>query len=237
MWIKEKPQQLLDSGSTTANFLYKKGKVYVMDNHLCAAWCWLQETDITKSYDFYHIDRHNDLLYPIPSIKEDLLNDNVDLEKITFEEYVELNENHPEELNIKAPLFRWDNYILNLNEVYPNFFGTTHFITKEPYPENEFIDWEYKIEDFLNSLHHWLKDSKNGGIVNLDIDFFYSNSKGYYQIYSDELIRKVGNVLVENMDKIDVITITLSPECCGGWENAFKTMKILDEVLDLGMEM
>jgi hypothetical protein len=24
------------------------------------------------------------------------------------------------------------------------------------------------------------------------------------------------------MDKIDVITIALSPECCGGWENAFK---------------
>lgn len=237
MWIKEKPQQLFESGSTNANFLYKKGKVYVMDNHLCAAWCWLQETSATRTYDLIHIDRHNDLLYPIPSIKSDLLAANVDLRKITFEEYIDLKENHPEELNVRVPLFRWDNYILNLDEVYPEFFGTKDFITKEPFPDSEFISWEYTIEEFLNSFHHWLKDSKNGCIVNLDIDFFYSNNRGYYKLYSDELIKKVGYILLENMDKIDVITIALSPECCGSWENAFETFKILNEIMDLGLEI
>ncbi|WP_336715250.1 hypothetical protein [Chryseobacterium mucoviscidosis] len=157
--------------------------------------------------------------------------------KITFEEYLALSGNHPLEPNLKVPLFRWDNYILNLDQVNPNFFGTTNFITKEPYLDNDFINYEYRIEEFLNSLHHWLEDSKNGCIINLDIDFFYSNSKGYYQLYSDELVRKVGNILVENMDKIDIITIALSPECCGGWENAFKTMKILDIVMDLEMDI
>jgi hypothetical protein len=35
------------------------------------------------------------------------------------------------------------------------------------------------------------------------------------------------------MSKIDVVTIALSPECCGGWENAFETMKIFYEIMEL----
>lgn len=236
MWIKEKPKELLSSGRTEANFLFNRDKIYVMDNHLCASWCWLQKTDPSKTYDLVHIDRHNDLLYPIPSIKEDLEKANIDLKNTSFEEYLALKENHPDEPNIKVQLFRWDNYILNLNEVYNDFFGRKYFITKEPYPTNEFIDFEYSIEEFLSSFHHWLEDSKNGCIINLDIDFFYSQHKEFYKLYSDELVKKVGKVLIDNIDRIDVITIALSPECCGGWESAFKTLKILNDVMDLEME-
>jgi len=235
MWIKEKPLQLLESGRTTANFLYKKGKVYVMDNHLCAAWCWLQEVDLNKSYNFVHIDRHNDLLYPIPSIKSDLLSNNINLQKISFEDYLNLNENQPEEPNMKVPLFRWDNYILNLNEVFPDFFGKKYFITKESYPGSDFIDYELSVEDFFNGLHHWINLSENGWIINLDIDYFYSQYKDIFKLYSNELIRKIAEVLMENMDKISVITIALSPECCGGWENAFETMKVLNDEMGLDM--
>lgn len=32
-----------------------------MDNHLAAAWCWMQECDADTRYNFMHIDRHNDL--------------------------------------------------------------------------------------------------------------------------------------------------------------------------------
>ncbi|MEF9477351.1 hypothetical protein OWR28_06100 [Chryseobacterium sp. 1B4] len=237
MWIKERPKQLVRSGRTEANFLFNKDKVYIMDNHLCAAWCWLQKTDITKIYDFVHIDRHNDLLYPIPSIKSDLLKDNIDLRQITFDEYLKLTENHPEEPNMKVPLFRWDNYILNLEEVYPNYFGKTYFITKEAYPSSEFIDYESTIEEFLSSFNFWIKNSKNGLIVNLDIDYFYSQHKDLYKIYSDELIRNVANVLLENINKIDVLTIALSPECCGGWENSFEVLKIINGIMNLDMEI
>ncbi|HCN52203.1 MAG TPA: hypothetical protein DIT10_24510 [Chryseobacterium sp.] len=237
MWIKEKPTHLLESGRAKANFLYNKDKVYVMDNHLCATWCWLQKADRKKTYDFVHIDRHNDLLFPSPSIKADLLKNNIDLCKITFEEYLNLNENDPEEHNIKVKLFRWDNYILNLEEVYPDFFGTKYFITKEAYPDSEFIDFEFRIEEFIKNFDRWLIDSKDGWIINLDIDFFYSEHKGIYKIYSDELIKKIATILMENMDKIDAITIALSPECCGGWENAFETMKIFNDIMELDMQI
>ncbi|MFP9097729.1 UPF0489 family protein [Flavobacterium sp. RHBU_24] len=61
MWIVEKPEVLGESGSVATNFLYKSGKVYVMDNHRCASWCWLQEIDTDKEYNYLHIDRHYDL--------------------------------------------------------------------------------------------------------------------------------------------------------------------------------
>lgn len=53
MWIKEKPTHLFESGRTKANFLYNKDKVYVMDNHLCATWCWLQKVDCKKLIILY----------------------------------------------------------------------------------------------------------------------------------------------------------------------------------------
>lgn len=233
MWIKEKPKQLFESGRTEANFLYKKGKIYVMDNHLCAAWCWLQEVDVNKTYDLVHIDRHNDLLNPIDTIKKDLSEDNVDLKNISFEEYLELTEKNPEEPDINIKLFRWDNYILSLEEVYHNFFGKKYFITQESYPGSDFITHEASIEEFIDNFDFWIKDSKNGCIVNLDIDFFYSNNSGFYKQVSSEIVKKVANTIIQNISKIDVITIALSPECCGGWENAFQTMKIFNEIMEL----
>ncbi|WP_370051354.1 hypothetical protein [Rhodohalobacter sp. SW132] len=33
-----------------------------MDNHLCAAWCWLQKIKKTKGINLFHVDRHYDCL-------------------------------------------------------------------------------------------------------------------------------------------------------------------------------
>ncbi|WP_110011323.1 cupin domain-containing protein [Chryseobacterium sp. AG844] len=110
-------------------------------------------------------------------------------------------------------------------------------VPEESYPTSEFIDFESTIEEFLGNLNFWIKNSRNGLIVNLDIDYFYSQHKKLYKIYSDELIINVATILLENMDKIDVLTIALSPECCGGWENAFKTLKVINNIMDLGLEI
>lgn len=73
---------------------------------------------------------------------------------------------NPEEHNLKVKLFRWDNYVLNLDEVYENFFGKKYFITQKSYPGSEFITHEASIEEFINNFDFWIKDSKNGCIVN-----------------------------------------------------------------------
>ena len=60
-WIY-KNHELKTSGCYNMNFLFNNGKFYIMDNHLAAAWCWLQKIDTSKRYGLFHIDRHYDLL-------------------------------------------------------------------------------------------------------------------------------------------------------------------------------
>lgn len=227
------PKELNNSGKFNANFLYNKDNIYVMDNHLCAAWSWLQKIDTNKSYDLIHIDRHNDLLFPIPTIQKDLLDDNIDLKKITFFEFLSLKEKNNE--NFELQLFRWDNYILSIDYVYPKLFGKKYFITKEPYQNSEFIDFEFEIEDFLRDFSSWIKNSKNGCILNLDV--FYFQNKEFYKLYSEEVIQKVGELIKQNLENIDVLTIALSPECCGGWENSINTLRLFNNILEIEMEI
>lgn len=65
MWIKEIPNDytLKSSFSNNALFLWRcdKKPIYVMDNHLSAAWCWMQECESEEMYNFIHIDKHSDL--------------------------------------------------------------------------------------------------------------------------------------------------------------------------------
>ena len=57
-----KNRDLKESGCDKVNFLYKEDKFYVMDNHLCAIWCWEQQINPENQYGIFHIDRHYDLL-------------------------------------------------------------------------------------------------------------------------------------------------------------------------------
>ena len=41
----------------------------------------------------------------------------------------------------------------------------------------------------------------------------------------------------ENLENIDVLTIALSPECCGGWENSINTLRLFNNILEIEMEI
>lgn len=156
---------------------------------------------------------------------------------MTFKEYNDLKFK-VEGLGIEAKLFRWDNFILNIADAYPNLFATNTFITKRGGSKEDFVQYEEEIEYFISEFEHWLNDFEGGWIIDLDVDFFFSKSRGrYYQLYSDALIRMLGLLLKKNMGKIDVLTIALSPECCGGWDNALKAFEVLREALELDIEL
>ena len=238
MWIKLKPEVLGESNSINVNFLYKKDNIYVMDNHLSAAWCWLQEIDIEKRYDFIHIDRHYDLINRPEITKENISDKNIDITKLTFEEYINLVQETEEKLNFVVKLFRWDNYIHHINNLFPNLFDKRMFITKKAGSKDDFVQYEYEIEEFINEFEYWIEDSKNGFIINLDLDYFFSrlNSKTV-QLYSDETIKTVATLLKNKLRGIDVLTICLSPECCGGWENSIRVLKIFEDILELELNI
>jgi len=238
MWIIQKPETLGTSSSQNVNFLFKKNNIYVMDNHLSASWCWLQEVNIKKEYEFIHIDRHYDLINQPKVIIESIVEKQIDLTTISFSEYIELEQVTGENLSFKVPLFRWDNYIHHINNLYPLLLNKTSFITKKIGAYDKFVQNEYEIEEFITQFEDWIESSKHKFIFNLDIDYFYTNINGkMVQLYSNEIIERLAYLIKKNLNRISVLTIALSPECCGSWENAFAIYKIFDEILEINMEI
>lgn len=207
------------SGSTKTNFLYKIDNLFLMDNHRMALWCWSRYFNTNKKYNLIHIDKHYDTtdgiidkknIHLIPK-RIDLLNAN------DYDEYqIELNHE-------KISLFTWDNYL-------PIF----HFLKKSEISQYSFFTHnvgelskklKLKIHEHSVSKLIGIKNyvfENNFTIINLDIDYFFSDFESGYQIlFSEEII----NIIVENIilflksDNV-CITIALSPDCCGGWENS-----------------
>lgn len=66
--------------------------------------------------------------------------------------------------------------------------------------------------------------------------FFYIEdeiSEEYYPFFSDLYIVKLAEQIKECWSDIEVFTLALSPECCGGWDNAIRAAKIVTNVLDI----
>jgi hypothetical protein len=231
MWIKRN-KELGESLHENVNILYKEDNIYVMDNHLCAAWCWLDSINVNQSYNFIHIDRHYDLLGFPNTIQTEVIDKNIELENLTFEEYQNLKQLGS--VGMEWPMFRWDNYIINLQLVFPNLFNTTYFATQhDGTPKEDFIHREVEFLELVSEMDYWI-EGYSGWIVNLDLDYFFSRfEEELIQIYSDEAIRAFAKVIKKCMPNIDVLTIALSPECCGSWEESLRIMQIFSEILEI----
>lgn len=90
MWIRNLPADYQSRCSSHDNliFLWKSDNVYVMDNHLADAWCWMQECDVDTRYNFMLIDRHNDLGTNTPF---DIYRHIKDNQHLSIDEYTNLS--------------------------------------------------------------------------------------------------------------------------------------------------
>lgn len=228
-WILEPQLNCLEQESEIdhLNFLYQKGKFYVMDNHLAAGWCWLHTLDKQKKYGFIHIDQHDDFLNDINMgpFKNDLLVDEIELSV-----YTDL---HTPERKV----FRWDNYILQIQQILPKWFSHVCVSTHRTHriPELEIHSCPSVI-DLPLCMKSFISRTDLDYILNLDIDFFF-NENGV-RILTDDYIRILAMGIKHLLPNIAVVTIALSPECCerdnDGWENAIEAMSILDSKLSIG---
>jgi len=235
MWIKEPEEKLTESLNETVNFLYKENNIYIMDNHLAAGWSWLNEINPTNSHYFLHIDRHYDLLDSPTSVKKEIIDNEVDLKNLTFQQYLDLRQTGNN--GDTWPLFRWDNYIINLQLVYPDLYDETFFATfKDGNTNEEFVKNEMDFLEMANGLEYLIKEAKTdkGWIINLDIDYFFNHvNDNRIQIFSDDFIVHLSKSLKKILNDVKVLTICLSPECCGGWNNALRITNIICEVLEI----
>ncbi len=252
MWIRQLPNDFYNhtSGCYGSVMLWQNNNVYVMDNHLSAAWCWLQSCDRQKKYNFMHIDRHYDMLDCFHDEDLELLRNNPHM---PYDEFKELK--RTKDIGEKYGLFRWDNYIMATYVLQPSWFHSNIFLThkegnisdswgRKPFAMYEicplYMDWainQYigEPDKFLDGLEN--DDYKLPWIVNIDIDIFYTAE--HIQLYSDEYVRHIARLINKYMSNIQTLTIALSPDCVKGenmeekWRNSFHILKIMSEEIEL----
>lgn len=237
MWIKEPKTKLERSHFDNANFLYNERNIYIMDNHLSAGWCWLQKIDPKKPNSILHIDRHSDLApAKVNSIKLAITDKKIDLQKTTFDEYLNLRQFGAN--NDSWPLFRWDNYITTLEAIYPNIYNKKYFAIHEDSSNIDFEIEKIMFWEIIKELDYWIKnDPDKSWIINLDVDYFYLNyNDKVIRVLSDEYIIAIAQVIKSVLDRISVLTICLSPECCGSWENSIRVTQIICNELEIDFE-
>ena len=239
MWIKKPDNILTESFFQNVNFLYKEKNIYVMDNHLCAAWAWLQELDVNSSHKLFHIDRHHDLSVDKTRIKELVLDKNISLPDLTFEDFCALSYKL-DYSDYDYKLFQWDNYIRNISTIYPNFYEETIFSFYDRAGVcEEFIVNEVSFDLLPDNISYWInREAASSWILNLDIDYFFMDlGNNTTEVFTDGYIISVAESIKRALDNIDVVTICLSPECCGGWQNSIRVADLISKVLDLNFNL
>lgn len=235
MWIRKVPDNYSELSSHFDNLIFlwesEDAPIYVMDNHLAAAWCWMQKCNKSERYNFIHIDRHSDLAGKGDfEVIAHLRNDQC----ITIDEYTSLT--YDTGMRTPFPSFQWDNYIRACLKLFPEWFNTNLIYTQDDNSHNE--SWGYPVlqyqerePSFVRSgitqfieerTAFWGTSSQDEEmenrpwIVNLDLDFFWDRDG--IKVFDDEFIRDLAVRIQRAMPNIHVLTIALSPECIRGWD-------------------
>ena len=243
MWKRKVTDDYLDNlgkKCTYLNYLWKcdHAPIYIMDNHLAAAWCWMQECSSDEDYNFIHIDQHSDLKGCGHTANIEFIRTN---QKITLDDYIKISYTTHKEFQF----FQWDNYIRACHYLFPKWFNSNLFYYTKPYLGGSAYEWGYKdfsvqrmdpfsirqdITHYIKEQHFFsdkavLEENKRTKkwIVNIDLDSFWDTNK--IKVFDNQFINDLGKRISDAMKNIQVLTIALSPSCCGGWDNAIECSK------------
>lgn len=239
MWIIEPQENLSQKESNIfgLNLLWNRDNVFIMDNHLAAGWVWMNHLNKDESYNFFHVDRHEDLCGGLA--RQERLQEIISELPFTIQQYTEYTFDN----GISTPqppfnkVFSWDTYIKQTQYSFPNWFQKSYFacrghVDDPPRYTRLPLNIIYCPEPFelYNNVEHWVVRLNNEckWIFNLDLDYFF-DGKGM-RIFSDEYILTFAEDVKKSMGNIAILTIAMSPECCGSWQNALSVLALFDRV-------
>ncbi|WP_121615793.1 UPF0489 family protein [Virgibacillus halodenitrificans] len=215
---------------------FPEKNIYLMDNHKWAFYIWelaRKKSVISPNATLIHVDAHLD---DCPFVLQD----------------------NPEYLEIKelSSLKRFtENHVTYDTFIWPAFGRGTinNIIYVSDYPNEPFQDWATNYVEGrtyeglrLRSMPHFQKAAESGLvepyvndnslILNLDLDFF--NEEDFYgenpKLKTDNEVFSSLTYL-KNVYNWDLITVALSPECCGGEEAAKHLLDIFVDVFDIDL--
>ena len=227
----------LYSGSVNQNLLWRDGRIYLMDNHRAALWCWQQEIDLYQTrHSLLHIDRHTDCLGANLDAHMDVL---PDLRELTLKDYLDASVALP---SGDAPLFRWDNYLsLHLKA----FSDQVRVLRCIDHDDGDAPDhpatMRPRADEVPPNLQYWLRNSQSPWIVNVDLDYFFFETAGngvvddtWLPMYSDEFIDTCFAEIKRGLDDglIGVVTICLTPSnFTPGWNECLRLSSRIFDML------
>lgn len=222
------------SGCYNVNLVHKHSNLYVMDNHGAALWCWLQEINLSDRYNFIHIDTHYDTL--AVNMEARINSSKNKFKEPNIEDFFNLKHELSGEI---YQTIRWDNYIPIFNEIYGDIIENYLFYTHRHGTTGINFCKKNKIQEFqphtiFENLSYTILEDDYDFIFNLDIDYFFLKyNDRYFQVFSDESIDIIFDQIAEVYfaNRLKVITVALSPDCCGGWENSLRIYNRLAERL------
>ena len=224
------------------NFLWNDKKIYIMDNHRLATWCWLKEINKNENYNLFHVDKHFDLL---DSRLAEWIAQSENLDQLSLSDYQILSYDSESPSKINCKVFRFDNYLPIFLSLYSDSvkkcYWATHFEGDEPSWKQSLNVYPWELGE---SFDFWINDSKEPWIINLDLDYFFythreKEEEKYELMFSGKFISQLFSDIKKNIDnkKISVLTIALSPECCGGWKNAKKLSVEISNIMGLDFHL
>ncbi len=222
------------SATYQLNFLWRSGRLYVMDNHRAALWCWWQHLAESRQWQLLHVDHHYDALRGDRGHLKRWLRHLPD-QSATLDHY--LSRTYDVGGGTMCPVIRWDNYVsiflaTHGDRVAHALFATAGKGHKPRHPTartRHLSPWEA-----LETLEHVATgDTRLTGVpwlVNLDLDYFTAPSfegHGRFRLFEDAYIAAVGRTVAAGLrdGHIGCATLALSPETTGGWPLADKLMR------------
>lgn len=230
MWYRRDDRALHEDSFIYNVFMlwkHAKSPIYVMDNHLCAAWCWIRECLKDENYNFLHVDYHHDLLVRGEPSDYEKLRNNVNID---IDQFCDLEYTNTEGRSIK--LFSWDDYIRPCYFLFPNWFQNNLFYTRQK-PKSECCNFKFgkmpichqtprrlgvEMSKYIKNKNgrHETTDGGNNfrWIVNIDLDFFIGRQ--LRKPFGKRFVEDIAKRLAKLMDNIQVLTIAISPGCLVG---------------------
>lgn len=95
--------------------------------------------------------------------------------------------------------------------------------------------------EVLENLDYWLSLGGRQGIVNIDLDYFFISDQenehllAFSERYITRFFEELGRAFRDG--RIGVLTLALSPETCGGWQNAEEVFWIFLRCLELNFSL
>jgi hypothetical protein len=231
------------SGAVHQNFLWRDNNIYLMDNHRAALWCWLQEITFDNDKILIHVDYHTDFMSG--GLTEWCKSINKPISQMSIDEYLDLKYIPHEKLpGQEYHTFRWDNYLSIFLSLYHSHIKTIEYaiVEGEKIVCQNLVDHEcselkpYNLPDMIK----WRYDTE-GIILNVDLDYFvYKTNDGDCDLlYSTKYIESFFESVKFQLDsqRVEVLTIALSPETSGGWEKAEYLCEIACDKLELDFKL